>query len=207
MARDTGDAEGWMALPQMAAQKPGRPEADCAGRTEHRAGRRLGGGKNAVKTDDVQRVYDPDWHRTDRMYVPTTIRAEEMTLRQLLPGLCHMADTRGDKCRSCGGCGFGRRLVRLADAARTAPGRQTDEKAPTEIPAGAKLARGMTTAQMARVERMKQERRARVAKAQELIRTGMRVPQAVVMAGYNNADAYIKALKKCEKEQEEKGHV
>ena len=66
-----------------------------------------------MRTDDIQRVSDPDSHRTERLYVPTKVGVENMTLAQLLPGLCARADMQGKQCRACGGCRFGQRLVEV----------------------------------------------------------------------------------------------
>lgn len=147
-----------------------------------------------MRTNDICRVYDLDSHRTERLYVPTNVLVEQMTLAQLMPGLCHLADTKGEKCRTCKGCRYGKRLVQLADAGelRMPP---EPEKQAVKRPIGK-----LTGPQLARLERMRQERRRRVALAQALMAAGTCEMVAAMRAGYGSVNAYRKAAYKCEVE-------
>lgn len=147
-----------------------------------------------MRTDGICRVYDLDSHRTERLYVPTNVLVEQMTLAQLMPGLCHMADTKGEKCRTCKGCRYGKRLVQLADAGelRMPP---EPEKQVVKRPIGK-----LTGPQLARLERMRQERRRRVATAQALMAAGTCEMVAAMRVGYGSVNAYRKAAYKCEVE-------
>lgn len=155
-----------------------------------------------MRTDDIHRIYDLESHRTERMYVPTNVLVEQMTLAQLMPGLCHRADVKGEKCRTCKGCRYGERLVQLADAGELHMPPQPEKQA-VKRPIGK-----LTGPQLARLERMRQERRRRVAMAQALMAAGTCETVAAMRAGYGSVNAYRKAVYKCEVEaRKEENHA
>lgn len=182
-----------------------------------------------MRTDDIQRVYDPDSHRTERLYVPTKVGVENMTLAQLLPGLCARADVQGKQCRACGGCRFGQRLVEVRgkDLIRpcgapspagegcnpsgpfgaTSPERVSCRREATE--GFRSLDTKLTKNQMAHAECMKRQRRNRVAKARALMAAGTSESLAALAAGYGSTSAYRKAEAKCRAEarKEQNRHV
>ena len=182
-----------------------------------------------MRTDDIQRVYDPDSHRTERLYVPTKVGVENMTLAQLLPGLCARADMQGKQCRACGGCRFGQRLVEVRGKdlihpcgvpspagegynpsgpfGATSPERASCRREATE--GFHSLDTKLTKNQLAHAERMKQERRERVARVEQMVARGMPETTAAYAAGYSSLSAYQKARWKCwaEARKERDRHV
>lgn len=69
--------------------------------------------------------------RTERLYVPSRLTAEQMTVEQLKRGLC--PKSRGDwhVCEQCqGGCSYGKRLADVMLGRAVAP-----EKTPEHVPA------------------------------------------------------------------------
>lgn len=161
-----------------------------------------------MRYDDIRREYDPDNYRTEEMYLPHRKRLRDMNLEETRKGLCLRCDGKEDMCRTCPGkCVYGIRALKLAEEARLHP-EAAEAPKPEERP-NKRIEHTLTTAQLEHAERMRRERRARVAVAQKYIDEGYTATYAAKMAGYAKLDSLRRAQEKCwlEKSKEGKNHV
>ena len=91
--------------------------------------------EGAMRCSDTVIQRTPQWVNTEGLYMPSKLRAADMTYQQALRGLCAKSGGAVAVCRACPApCPMGRQCIRLEDEGRTMEPVKIVSPAPVDPP-------------------------------------------------------------------------